>query len=136
MIQVLTVQDWLTSSGKYPWRAKHKEATLEVLEKAEVYVLKLNLVLWDLGIRKAKFSSGFRPSGVNKKTPNASKTSTHMTGEGGDLEDVDGALDHAFLMNLQILEKHGLYLEHPNFTETWAHTQSRAPKSQNRVFRP
>lgn len=133
---MLTVNDWLTSSGKYTWRAKHKEVTPELIEKAMDYVTRLNAVCHELHIKNPKFSSGFRPSEVNKKTPNASKKSKHMTGQAGDLEDPEGKIDHEFLMNQAILEKHGLYLEHPKHTEGWAHTQSVAPASGNRVFIP
>lgn len=133
---MLTVGDWLTSSGKYPWRAKHKEVTPELLDKAADYVTRLNAVCKELFIKDPKFSSGFRPSDVNKKTPNASKKSGHMFGTAGDLEDKDGKIDHEFLMNQKVLEKHGLYLEHPKHTEGWSHTQSHAPKSGNRVFIP
>lgn len=133
---MLTVNDWLTSSGKYPWRATHKEVTKELIENAMDYVTRLNAVLKELHIKDAKFSSGFRPSEVNKKTPNAAKKSKHITGHAGDMEDLEGKIDYAFLMNLKVLEKHGLYLEHPDATPKWAHTQSVAPGSGNRVFKP
>lgn len=135
----LTVDDWLTSSGKYPWRAKHKEVTPELLAKAADYVARLNALCKELYIKNPKFRSGFRPSEVNKKTPGASKKSGHMYGTAGDLEDPTGEIDHIFLMNSGkggVLEKHGLYLESPKSTEGWAHTQSHAPASGNRVFIP
>jgi hypothetical protein len=138
---VLTVNDWLTSSGKYPWRAKHKEVTPELIERAMDYVTRLNAACKELYIKEPKFSSGFRPAEVNKKLVDdpkvhASKKSQHMTGTAGDLADPEGKIDHEFLMNQHILEKHGLYLEHPKHTEGWAHTQSVAPRSGNRVFIP
>lgn len=133
---MLTVNDWLTSSGKYPWRATHKEVTPELIEKAMDYVTRLNAALHELHIKNAKFSSGFRPSEVNKKTVGAAKKSKHMTGEAGDLEDKEGKIDYEFLMNPEILMKHGLYQEDPKFTEGWAHTQSVPPKSGKRVFIP
>lgn len=133
---MLTVQDWLTSSGRYPWRAKHEEVTAEVLKNAEDYVQRLNRVCKRLHIKDPKFSSGFRPSDVNKKTPGASKKSGHMNGTSGDLRDPDGKIDHEFLMNQNVLEEEGLYLEHPKYTEGWAHTQSHRPGSGNRVFIP
>jgi hypothetical protein len=132
----LTVEDWLTSSGKYPWRARHEEVTPGLLKHAADYVARLNALCDELRIKRRKFSSGFRPTDVNKKTPNASKTSTHMLGLGGDLEDADRAITTAFLTNLNVLEKHGLYLEDPKYTPTWCHTQTRAPKSGKRIFIP
>ncbi len=140
MKNILTVYDWLTSSGRYPWRANHKEVTPELLDKAADYIAKLNAVIRDLHIKSPKFSSGFRPSEVNKKTANASKTSHHMgkdpRGVAGDLEDFDGKIDFEFLMNIEVLEKHGLYLEDPKHTEGWCHTQNVPPKSGKRIFIP
>lgn len=132
----LTLNDWLTSSGKHKHRALHKEATNEVKAAAQSYIDKLNAVCKELHIKNPKFSSGFRPSDVNKKTPGASKTSWHMKGHAGDLEDLDGKIDFAFMMNLDVLEKHGLYLEDPKYTEKWAHTQDIPPKSGKRIFIP
>lgn len=137
---MLTVNDWLTSSGKYPWRAKHKEVTPELIERAMDYVTCLNAACHELYIKNPKFSSGFRPSEVNAKTQGASKKSLHMgqdpRGVAGDLEDTDGNIDFQFLMNPQVLEKHGLYLEDPKHTEGWSHTQNVPPKSGKRVFIP
>lgn len=135
-MSALTVQDWLTSSGKYAWRATHIEVTPEVLASAKDLVERINAILKDLRIYNAKFSSGFRPSDVNKKTPGASKKSGHMTGTSADLEDKDGNLDFQMTMNPRVLIKHGLYQEDPRHTEGWAHCQSLPPKSGKRVFIP
>lgn len=35
-----------------------------------------------------------------------------------------------------MLEKHGLYREHPGYTLTWSHLTTRAPKSGKRTFIP
>lgn len=136
-MQRLTLQDWITSSGKYPWRAKHKELTDDVKKKAQILVDKQNAALDDLEYKgPRKYSSGFRPSDVNKKTKGASKTSTHMSGEGGDIEDIQGVIDFLFRTNEGVLKKHDLYLEDPKYTETWSHTQYRPTKSGKRVFIP
>jgi len=81
-------------------------------------------------------SSGYRPPSVNAKIPNAAKKSSHMTCEACDFVDRDGALDSFCLKHLDLLEKCGLYLEHPDDTPNWCHLQIRRPGSGNRVFKP
>jgi uncharacterized protein YcbK (DUF882 family) len=98
-------------------------------------VTKVNALLYELNI-EAKVSSGFRPSGINGKIKNAAKFSNHLNGFALDLEDPEDELDHVFELNLHLLEKHGLYLESPQFTKGWAHLQSVPPKSGKRVFNP
>jgi hypothetical protein len=130
----LTLQDWLTSSGRFPWRATHIEVTEQLKTNAQAYLDKLNAVIVALYIKNAKFSSGFRPSDVNKKTPNAALHSNHVTGHAGDLEDPRGDIYYVFALNLELLAQHGLYMENSKDTLGWCHTQDIAPKSGNRIF--
>lgn len=81
-------------------------------------------------------SSGWRPPSVNAATPNASPTSRHMTGEGGDVYDPDGLIDDYLMAHQDLLAEFGIWLEHPDYTPTWSHWQTVKPKSGNRVFRP
>lgn len=133
---MITLKDYLTASGRYPEREKHLEVTAEVIKNAEDLLRKVNAFLAELKIDKVKVSSGFRPSQVNAATPGAAKKSNHMRGLAIDLADPTGKLDILFLSNQPLLEKHGLYLEHPDSTLQWAHLQSVAPKSGKRVFKP
>lgn len=133
---MFTQEDYFTSSGKYPERAKSPEITDHVRDNALDYTTKLNAVRHELGLKESKFSSGFRPSVVNKKVPNAAKKSKHMSGDAGDEEDRDGSLAALYMANLPILEKHGLWMEDPRFTKGWVHTQRIPPRSGKRVFIP
>ena len=81
-------------------------------------------------------SSGYRPPSVNAKIPNAAKKSNHMVCLAADFKDPDGSLDQWCLANPKVLEKAGLWQEHPDATPGWCHLQAVAPKSGNRVFRP
>lgn len=136
-MNVLTLEDWFTSSDKYKWRALHKERTKEIEDNALDLVTRINYFLKEVGYYgQAKFSSGFRPHDVNKLTPGASKKSGHMNGGSGDLEDKERELALLVLSNLKLLEKHGLWLEDPKKTEGWIHVQNYPPKSGNRVFLP
>jgi len=133
---MLTLDDYLTSSGKYPWRAKHQEVTEELKKNARDLLDRVNALLKELHVKNPRVSSGFRPSEVNKKTPGASKKSGHMFGTSIDLADADGKIGADFFLNLKLLEKHGLYLESPKYTQGWVHVQTHAPKSGNRMFIP
>lgn len=87
-------------------------------------------------------SSGYRPPAVNERTANAAKRSTHLTGEGIDIQDnVNQDLARWCLRNLDVLERLGLHMEDPRWTyshrgDHWVHLQSRPPRSGRRVFVP
>jgi hypothetical protein len=83
-------------------------------------------------------SSGWRPPVVNANTPNASRTSLHMTGRAIDLYDPQNRIDDWTFtpQGLALLAELGLWLEHPEATPGWCHLQDRPPASGCRVFRP
>lgn len=86
----------------------------------------------------SQVSSGWRPSVINAKTPNAAPNSKHMTGQAVDLYDPDGDLDE-WLMTGEgqaALTAIGLWIEHPSATKTWSHIQTIPPRSGRRVFYP
>jgi hypothetical protein len=85
--------------------------------------------------------SGWRPPAVNDRTANAAKgTSTHLTGEGIDLQDHDDRrLARWCVKNRDLLERLGLYMEDPRWTggdSPWVHLQLRPPASRKRFFIP
>jgi hypothetical protein len=92
-------------------------------------------------------ASGLRPPGVNARTQNAATDSTHLTGEGGDVQDqAERDIMRWCLRNLAKVAARGLYLEHPQWTsrrdpktgkrDPWVHGQTRRPLSGLRVYRP
>lgn len=143
MKEYVTVQDWITSSGRYPERANSPELTQEVLDNAADLVEKVNHllseILWDQDV---KISSGFRPSAVNGAVPNAAKRSAHMSGKAMDIEQAKpGHLLGKILRDLQgnggsngILGRNGLMMESLEATvgknTNWVHldTVKRAPR--------
>lgn len=130
----LELNDWITSSGKYPERAKSYELTANVIKNAKILLDKVNLLLEKLDVKEdIKISSGFRPSYINKLVPNSAKKSAHMTGEALDLALMS---DKIKTIPLELLKECDLYLEHPDFTKTWRHLQTRRTASGNRVFKP
>lgn len=78
-------------------------------------------------------SSGYRPEKLNVGV-GGSKRSAHLTCEAVDLIDHDDAIKIFCLENIPLLEKCGLWMEHPNYTPSWTHLQIRPTKK--RVFIP
>ena len=108
--------------------------TFELLENAIDTVEKVNLLLEAFGGSR-KITSGYRPAAVNAAVGGAKK-SNHMLCKACDLSDPDGSLDKWCMNNLDVLERIGLWLEHPVATPTWCHIQTVPPRSGNRVFKP
>lgn len=133
VLNMLTVNDYLSSSGKYLDRAAH--ASDEVKKNAEQLLASLNAFLNELNVFDVKISSGFRTPEANEAA-NGAKKSLHMEGKAIDLEDQDGSLDDLFQNNLELMEKYGLYLENPDYTKLWSHIQNKAPRSGRRIFIP
>lgn len=80
-----------------------------------------------------KVTSGYRPSKYNL---GHAPGSAHLTCQACDFADSDGSLAGFCLSHLELLEKFGLYMEDPKYTEGWVHLQTRRPVSGNRVFIP
>lgn len=134
--ELISLDDYITASGKYPARASSPELTEEVLKNAKVLLEKLNAFLNELGVTEVKVSSGFRPSSANAKAGGA-KRSAHMTGEACDLADRDGALDRLIEQNHELLKKYNLWLEAPAKTASWTHLDIRQrSKREKNIFFP
>lgn len=132
-MEIVTLQDYFTSSGKYPDRDKSPEKTVQVIENAKELLKRVNALLSELGITKVSVSSGFRTSTANAGIANAAKKSAHMTGEAIDLA---GPEILAAKITKDLLVKHDLYREDTDYTKTWRHLQTRKTASGNRIFKP
>jgi hypothetical protein len=119
---MISLNDLLTSSGKYNDRATSPECTDEVKTNATNLLVKVNALLDELNIENPGVSSGFRTIAANIAAGGAAK-SHHETGHAIDLQDPNEALDNLFIKNISVLEKHGLYLESPAHTKGWSHLQ-------------
>jgi len=143
---MITLKDYLTSSGAYPAREKSPELTPEIVSNANKLLEKVNALLADLGIDKVRVSSGFRPLAVNATVKNAAKKSHHTTGNAIDIvDDSKQSLSLKLLKDAEdnkqssLLAKHGLYMEHPQHTigknTNWTHLQQIAPGSKSLVVK-
>lgn len=145
VVSKLAMADWVTSSQKYPERAKSAELTEEVVANAEVTIELINkfFIAMSIDISSLKVSSGFRPSAVNKSVGGAKK-SGHTIGFAIDFHDIDGNLDAVISSDKgqEELKRLGLWQEHPADTNGWCHLDriTRAvkdrPSCKIRQFKP
>lgn len=133
----MTSLDILTSSGKYPDRAKHPEATKEVLDNIERLLIAVCSLFASLPVALPKVSSGFRTTEVNANLANSAKKSLHMKGLAVDLEDKDGSLGKLIKNNPQLLKDNNLWLEDLASTKGWVHLDLGLRSDRpSRVFLP
>lgn len=136
---MITLEQWITASGKYQDRLKSSELTEEVRTNAERLLKAVNALLSDLGWKGVvSVSSGFRPSTVNSKIAGAAKRSAHMTGLAVDIADPKGQLGRRIREDGgALLRKHGLFMEAIESTKTWVHLDLVPRKDRpSREFHP
>lgn len=75
---------------------------------------------------------GFRP----KDCPIGAAKSNHKLGAAVDLFDPLNAIDEWCMSHVNQLEECGIYIEHPNYTDGWAHWSTIKPSSGARIFKP
>lgn len=134
---MISFNDYITSSGKYPERASSEDLTDQVKSNANLLLATINAFLTELEFEEIiKVSSGFRPASVNASVGGV-KRSLHMSGLAIDIEDPSGLLDQAIKKKPELLDKFGLWLEDPGFTPGWSHLDlgSRASRPI-RIFLP
>lgn len=139
---MITLQDyWMGRDVEYAAALNadirhHAAITIERVNKLLV-LAKTGGVSLEIHPRtRSLVSSGWRSPAVNAATPGAAPRSKHMTGQALDVYDPDGDIDEWALANPKILADLGLWQEHPSATKSWAHFQTVAPRSGNRVFYP
>jgi hypothetical protein len=129
---MLTLSDYFMGRD----RSHAHELTAELLANARATLRRANRLLDAAGIADGRVNSGWRPPSVNAAIPNASPRSRHLTCQAIDLGDPADELDAWCMTNLQVLERLGLWLEHPDATPGWCHVQTVPPRSGRRVFVP
>lgn len=106
-----------------------------IFNNAKDLLGRVNRLLDDLSYPTPRISSGWRPLPYNKQI-GGSRRSWHIVGRAVDLAD-DGTLDILISLRPELLEKHGLWLEHADYTPGWTHldTGVRAARPV-RIFKP
>ena len=117
------------------------DPTDEQRANAKVLLARVNALLADIPFPfLAEVASGYRPPAINASV-GGSKMSAHMSCEAVDVRDWRRQLALWLRADmskgtLALLVKHDLYMEHPDYTRTWCHLQTRPTRSGNRVFIP
>lgn len=134
----ITLEMYLMGREKtYP-----KELTQEIINNINCLLDKVNLLLFELGVKEAKVSSGWRPAAINSATPNAAKRSLHMTGKAIDiLDNKEQSLANLIVSKPELLKNYELWIEDPAHTKgkntNWVHLDIGARKDRPlRMFKP
>lgn len=122
--------------GTFPKRYRN-EYSVDIFNSATDLLARVNALLKDLFPDRTEYhvNSGWRPREYNRSVGGAGR-SWHIVGKAVDIAD-DGTIDAHLLINPSLLSKHGLWLEHPNYTPGWTHldTGDRLPR-EVQIFRP
>lgn len=131
--EMISPYDVLTSSGRYPSRPLF--SSQEIRENATETARRVSALIADF--IKTCVSSGYRTPDANSAAGGA-RQSNHMKGTAVDLFSLPHYLASEWERDPKncLLEKHDLYMEHPDYTKTWCHLQTTPTKSGRRVFIP
>lgn len=75
---------------------------------------------------------GFRPQDCPQGAPHSS----HKEGLAVDRYDPHGDIDTWLMAHQDALERHGIYIEHPDSTKGWSHWSIKSPASGRHIFYP
>lgn len=133
----------ITITDYFSGYANHPGITDQHVAAADALLARVNALLVEAvsdGVRLTRHpvtqsyistdDGGWRPRDSHVGAWNSS----HKAGAGIDVADRDGELDE--WLTDEILERHGLYREHPSATRRWCHLTTRAPRSGRRSFYP
>lgn len=121
----------LLQAGSHKW--KESEIDLVTKRNLEDLILKVNT----LGYEPPMLASSCLRSLADQKRINPSAMgSSHLYGCAVDISDPKGELKAWCLAHESKLVECGLWMEHPDYTETWCHLSTLRPKSGNRFFIP
>ena len=121
----------LLKAGSHKWAKSEVDAV--TLRNLEDLCRKINF----LGYEPPRRASSCLRSLKDQMRINPSATgSSHLYGCAVDISDPDGKLADWLRKRPSLLEKCGLWMEHPAYTKGWVHLQTYTPKSGMRIFLP
>lgn len=134
----MTLDDVLTSSGKFPKRALLADSyvqanAVETARRVTMMLTSFASVAKETSERK--LSSGFRDKQSNAAAGGA-KASCHLFGMAADIEDKDRKFATFCVANEDLLRHFGLWMEDPRYTKSWVHLQTRPVGSGSHIFVP
>jgi hypothetical protein len=119
--------------------AEHDNAATDLLRKVNTMLIDLCFVFpkdHDTGCCVSGCKGGDGDGGFRMSTSvTGGPRSQHRRGHAVDVFDPGNKLDDKLLTD-EILEKYGLYREHPDDTPGWCHLQDLPPGSGRRTFYP
>lgn len=118
-MDIISLDQAITASGRYKDRLTNKECTQEVKDNLTILLSKINALLTELGIKHVDITSGFRPSEVNIKTPGAAKKSYHQKGMAIDIATHE--VYNLLKAKPELLKKYSLWMESELDAPTWTH---------------
>lgn len=125
-MKTITQTDYLMGrAGAQDLDAEHQLNMLTLLKR-------VNDLLTKFGAAR-RVNSGYRRA-IDNKACGGSPRSAHLSCQAIDLEDKDGKLKE--FCTDEVLKEFDLYMEHPDYTPSWCHLQTRKTKWGNRVFKP
>lgn len=145
MTRILTVDDYFHHgrSGVTAQIDAQARAWLSTVNQLLLEAHKAGIDLPNDQLTGTPIASGYRPPEVNARTANAGKSSTHLRGQGGDLQDWRDRRFAVWLVtNQRMLVEHGLWMEDPRWTagktrsDPWVHVQIVPPASGRRIYVP
>ena len=113
------------------------DLTEEIRANAQITVDRTNQLLERANAGKSHIvTSGWRPRTLNARTPGASTTSKHLSGQAVDIADPDRYLADWCAANQIDLVVAELWCEDFRYTPTWIHLQCVPPGSGKRIYIP
>lgn len=135
---MISIAEYVGPHAESPdWTPERKDAAVVLLEKVNelLAAAEHNGVELPDNPKTGSLVSGTQYGGFRPQNcPDGAPHSSHKEGLAVDVYDPHGYLDR-WISDL-ILEKYGLYREHPADTPTWTHLTTRAPASGRRSFHP
>jgi hypothetical protein len=137
---MITIEQYVgVHSNSKDWTAARKKNAAELLQAVNALMAQAESDGVNFPVNpktKSQISGqtfgGFRPQNCPIGAPN----SNHKEGKGIDLFDPRNEIDDWCARNQDKLAAAGIWIEHPDATNTWSHWQNVAPRSGNRMYRP
>lgn len=127
---------WWRHPDHTPARDDHAHALLEACARLETEMVAEGVVFVTNPKTGSEVSGalygGFRPQSCPQGAPH----SAHKEGLAVDRYDPLGHIDAWLMAHPDALERHGIYIEHPDHTPGWSHWSIRAPRSGKHIFYP
>lgn len=130
------VGEWASSPDWTPARQAHAVKLLQIVDDLQKEMENAGVIFYMNPKTCSQVSGetygGFRP----QNCPVGAAHSTHKEGLAVDIYDPYDQIDTWCMVHQNRLAVHGIYIEHPDYTQHWSHWTIKAPGSGHTVFIP